>query len=92
MKTNEEMKITVDNVQHFGELIAIGALKTYARYSNGALITLYKSLLRDVFRPSTQRRFSDGYDIAQEAICFLCNFIGKSLLDTTTDRYGNYYD
>lgn len=76
---NLSLVITRDNVQQLGETIAVCAMKTLIRYSGRSLDTLYRTLLRDIHKPNPERNFSDGYDIAQEAICFLCRYIGKAL-------------
>ena len=84
-------RITTENVQHMGELIAIKAIKTIMAHSGTKLDDLYIGLIRDINRPDDIGYiFSDGYDIAQTAICFLCEYIGKTLGDKYgTDKHGN---
>ena len=83
---NPNLVITRDNVKQLGEVIAVCTVRTLVRYSGRALDTLYKTLLKDIHKPSPERNFSDGYDIAQTAICFLCEHIGKSLGDVIGKR------
>ncbi len=87
----DDMVITVDNVQYLGEMVAIASLKYLMRCSGHALDSLYRGLLKDVFRPlSIYGTFANGYDIAQEAACYLCNHIGRPLNDITRiDRNGH---
>ncbi len=74
--------ITIDKVKHLGELLAFSTLKIIMRYSGRALDDLYYGLIRDLNRAGDiNRPLSDGYDIAQTAICFLCGYIGMSLSD-----------
>lgn len=50
------------------------------------LYSLYTGLIGDITeRKKTGAPLSDGYDIAQTACAFLCEYIGKTLHDTTTD-------
>ena len=89
--TDENVKITKENVQRLGELIAVRALKTVAVHSDNRMVYLYKGLLRDVYHSykDVNDTYSDGYDIAQTAICFLCGFIGKTLGDAyKINKYG----
>lgn len=75
--------ISQNNVKFMGEILALRAVKTVMLHSGSALNRLYHELLRDVFHPlDNGRAFSDGYDVAQTAICFLCEHIGKNLDDT----------
>ena len=74
--------ISLDNVQQMGELIALTTLRAYLAYSHQPLERLYFGLVKDLFhRNQPHHVFSDGYDLAQNAICFLCEFIGKKLND-----------
>lgn len=75
--------ITVDNVQRRGEAIALRALKTVLSHLyNRRLNKLYVGLIRDIENiGNPDHIFSDGYDLAQEASCFLCSYMGKSIYD-----------
>ena len=83
------------NVQRIGELITLRALKMLCQFSQKAFVKLYKGLIQDVYYAdeSPNHTFSDGYDILQTAICFLCEHIGKRM-DTViyTDKKGNLVD
>ena len=87
--------ISQDNVQRIGELVTLRALKMPCQFSQKAFVKLYKGLIQDVYyadeRPT--HIFSDGYDILQTAICFLCEHIGKTM-DTVIDidKNGNPVD
>lgn len=75
----DDLVITEENVQALGERIALGSVRFLMRYSSTMLNRLYWELCEDVFRPHTiYRNISEAYDIAQEAICHLCNYIGRS--------------
>lgn len=79
--------ITADNVQAIGERIAIRALKTcYQKGGQPFIYALYCGLVADITEnKKTGEPLSDGYDIAQIASAFLCEYIGKTLQDTTKD-------
>ena len=82
--------ISENNVKRMGELIALNALKYSAVNCGGYYEYLYKSLMKDVFNQNEKEHIlSDGYDYAQEAIFFLCHFIGRNIFETyTTDKKG----
>lgn len=87
---NKFRKITAENVRKLGEMIAIHAMKITMAYSGKSLDDLYAGLIHDIFdyKPIDEP-YSDGYDIASEAICFLCGHIGQSLDDEfKTDKKG----
>ena len=72
--------ISAENVQRMGEVIALCATKTVIVRGGKDLHNLYKGLLHDVNRSENDMsRYSDGYDIAQEAMLFLCQHMGKRL-------------
>ena len=81
--------ITAENVQRMGEVIALCAIKTIIVRGGKDLHNLYKGLLRDINRADDDMsRYSDGYDIAQEAMLFLCQHMGKRLDDVYVTRTG----
>ena len=87
--------ISQDNVQRIGELITLRALKMLCQFNQKAFIRLYKGLIRDVYYPDVypNHTFSDGYDILQTAICFLCEHMGKRMdAVISTDKNGNPVD
>lgn len=79
--------ITAENVQSLGERIAVRALKTYYQKSGQPFIyTLYCGIVADITEhKKSGAPLSDGYDVAQTASAFLCEYIGKTLQDTTAD-------
>ena len=81
--------ISAENVQRMGEVIALCAIKTVIVRSGKDLHNLYKGLLHDVNRnENDMSRYSDGYDIAQEAMLFLCQHMGKRLDDVCITKTG----
>lgn len=77
----EDEIISSDNVMRIGERIACKALKTVLAHSyNNRLVKLYMGLVNDIAHINNPSHiFSDGYDIAQEATCFLCKYMDKPL-------------
>ena len=81
--------ISFENVQQIGELITLKTLRGYCAYSRQSFEKLYTGYVRDLNRRNNPAHtFSDAYDIAQNAICFLCDFIGKELTDIYTVKNG----
>ena len=81
--------ISCDNVQQIGELITLKCLRGYCAYSRPNFEKLYTSYIRDLNRRNNPTHtFSDAYDLAQNAICFLCEFIGKELTDIYSIKNG----
>ena len=81
--------ITAENVQRMGEVIALCAIKTVIVRGGKDLHNLYKGLLRDINRAGDDMsRYSDGYEIAQEAMLFLCQHMGKKLDDVYYTKTG----
>jgi len=81
--------ITENNMQRMGEVIALCAIKTVIVRGGKDLHNLYKGLLRDINRASDDMsRYSDGYEIAQEAMLFLCQHMGKRLDDVYVTKTG----
>lgn len=86
---DNDVVISAENIQKIGEVIALTCIKTVIVRSNKDLHHLYKGLLRDMNRPKDELSpFSNAYDIAQEAMLFLCQHIGKKLGDDYTTKYG----
>ena len=94
MKTalNKKEVITKDNVKRMGETIAVACARNRcAKYYSERAKKLYDGLVYDVYHHNGDpaQNYSDGYDLAMEAITFLCEHIGKSLSDTATVlKYG----
>ena len=81
--------ISLDNVQQMGEMIALKTLRGRYAYARYALEWLYVGLVKDLNRDNdTHHVFSDAYDLVQTAVCFLCEFIGKSLNDVYMIKNG----
>ena len=91
-KISEDVVITVDNIKELGEKIALWGLKVKNNLTNRRLDNLFYGLIKDVHEPlGDKETYSDGYDIAQEVILFLCNHIGKKLGDLVLDYKGRMY-
>ena len=81
--------ISFENVQQMGEMIALKTLRGRYAYARYALEWLYVGLVKDLNRGNDSNHvFSDAYDFVQNAICFLFDFIGKSLNDVYTVKNG----
>ena len=81
--------ISFENVQQIGELITLKGLRNSCAYSRQNFEKLYTGYVRDLNRRSNPTHtFSDAYDIAQTAICFLCEFVGEELTDVYTVKNG----
>lgn len=86
---DNDMVISAENVQKMGEIIALTCIKTVIVRSGKDLHYLYKGLLRDINRSKDDYSpFSNAYDIAQEAMLFLCQHIGEKLGDNCITKYG----
>ena len=86
---DNDMVISAENVQKMGEVIALTCIKTVIVRSGKDLHYLYKWLLRDINRSKDDYSpFSNAYDIAQEAMLFLCQHIGEKLGDNCITKYG----
>ena len=81
--------ISFENIQQIGELITLKCLRGYCAYSRRNFEKLYTGYVRDLNRRNNPTHtFSDAYDLAQTAICFLCDFIGKELTDVYIVKNG----
>ena len=86
---DNERVISVENVQKMGEVIALTCIKTVIVRSGKDLHYLYKGLLRDMNRSKDDYSpFSNAYDIAQEAMLFLCQHMGKRLDNVYVTKTG----
>lgn len=86
---DNDMVISAENVQKMGEVIALTCIKTVIVRSGKDLHYLYKGLFRDMNRSKDDYSpFSNAYDIAQEAMLFLCQHIGEKLGDNCITKYG----
>lgn len=81
--------ISAENVQRMGEVIALCCIKTVITRSGKDLHKLYADLLHDMNREiGDYSPFSNAYDIAQEAMLFLCQHMGKRLDDVYVTKTG----
>ena len=81
--------ISFENVQQMGEMIVLKTLRGRYAYARQTLEWLYVGFVKDLNRDNDSRHvFSDAYDLAQTAICFLCEFVGKSLNDVYMIKNG----
>lgn len=86
---DNDMVISAENIQKRGEVIALTCIKTVIIRSGKDLHYLYKGLLRDMNRSKEDNSpFSNAYDIAQEAMLFLCQHIGEKIGDNCITKYG----
>ena len=86
----DDVVITADNIKKIGELIALLTIRTVMCHSGKDLYRLYDGLIKDCNKSNDSLdEYSDGYDIAQSAMLFLCEHIGKRLGDNYTTTRGN---
>ena len=75
--------ISAENIKLMGEMIALQALRTVKKYDMKVADKLYIGLIKDLHHMSEiDYIVSDGYDVAQTAICFLYQFVGKKVSET----------
>ena len=71
--------ISSKNVKLMGEMIALQALRTVKKFDMKVADRLYIGLIKDLHHMGEiDYIVSDGYDVAQTAICFLYQFVGHS--------------
>ena len=76
----DDVVITYDNVKMLGEFIGVSAISRVMHFQGNRGYRLYAGLVHDIlYEKQENETFSDGYDIASEAMCFLCEYIGKPL-------------
>ena len=81
--------ISFENVQLMAEMITLKTLRGYFAYSHQGLNWLYVGLVKDLNRGNDSNHiFSDAYDFVQNAVCFMCEFVGKKLTDVYTVKNG----
>ena len=86
---DNDMVISAEDIQKMGEVIALTCIKTVIVRAGKDLNHLYVRLIDDInHSKNSTRPFSDAYDIAQEAMLFLCQHIGEKLGDNYTTKYG----
>lgn len=86
---DNERVISTENVQRMGEVIALCCIKTVIARSGKDLHKLYADLLHDMNKSKDDYSpFSNAYDLAQEAMLFLCQHMGKRLDDVYVTKTG----
>ena len=74
--------ISKKNVKLMGEMIALQTLRTLKKYDWKIADKYYIGLIKDLHHMGeVDYIVSDGYDVAQTAICFLYQFIGRKVSD-----------
>ena len=77
--------ISSDNVKLMGEMIALQVLRTVKKFDMKVADRLYIGLIKELHHMGEiDYTVSDGYDVAQTAICFLYQFVGH----TANEIYG----
>ena len=72
--------ISTGNVKLMGEMIALQALRTIKKFDMRIADKLYIGLIKDLHHMNEVGYIvSDGYDVAQTAICFLYQFAGRKV-------------
>ena len=72
--------ISNENVKLMGEMIALQALRTVKKFDMKIADELYIGLIKDLHHMGEiDYIVSDGYDVAQTAICFLYQFVGHTV-------------
>ena len=72
--------ISAENVKLMGEMIALQALRTVKKFDMKVADRLYIGLIKDLHHMGEiDYIVSDGYDVAQTAICFLYQFAGRKV-------------
>ena len=76
--------ISPDNVMNIGELIALKTVQKLVLIKVPR--SLYVGLVRDInYKNVPGYIITEGYDLAQAAICFLCEHFGERVLDLCKD-------
>ena len=87
---DDDVVITADNIKKISELIALLTIRTVMCRSGKDLYRLYDGLIKDCNKSNDSLfEYSDRYDIAQTAMLFLCEHIGKRLGGNYTTTRGN---
>ena len=72
--------ISNENVKLMGEMIVLQALRTVKKFDMKVADRLYIGLIKDLHHMGEiDYIVSDGYDVAQTAICFLYQFVGHTV-------------
>ena len=89
-RLNKDDVISEENVRRKGERTAVRAVQSRLGLENNRFMrTAYYNLIRDMDNFDVPGyTLTESYDIAQEAIMFLCQHMGRKLTDTVIDRKG----
>ena len=73
--------ISNENIKLMGEMIALQALRTVKKFDMKVADKLYIGLIKDLHHMGGEIDYivSDGYDVAQTAICFLYQYVGHTV-------------
>ena len=72
--------ISAENVKLMGEMIALQSLRTHKKFDMKVADRLYIGFIKDLHHMGeVDYIVSDGYDVAQTAICFLYQFVGHTV-------------
>ena len=75
-----EERISDENVKLMGEMMALQALRTAKKFDWQIADRYYIGLIKDLHHMNEVGYIvSDGYDVAQTAICFLYQFVGRKV-------------
>ena len=86
---SDDTVITEQNIRQIGELIALSSVRTRMIHSTRDLYYVFQNLYKDIYcHTDILKPYSEAYDYAEEAICFLCRFIGKKLGDLCIAKFG----
>ena len=86
---SDDTVITEQNIRQIGELIALSSVRTRMIHSTRDLYYVFQNLYKDIYcHTDILKPYSEAYDYAEEAICFLCRFIGKKLGDFCIGKFG----
>lgn len=77
----DDIVITKENILGIGKAIALKAVKGSMRYANCNMDYLYKNMINELYRRNDNDIYTDAYDVVQETVCFLCNYLGRKLGD-----------
>ena len=86
---SDDTVITEQNIRKIGELIALSSVRTRMIHSTRDLYYVFQNLYKDIYcHTDILKPYSEAYDYAEEAICFLCRFLGKKLGDFCIGKFG----
>lgn len=86
MKTvaDDDVVITLDNIEKLSKVIALSSLKNFKKFAfsgSKRIERLYKQLQYDICYHKQTDIYSDAYDLVQEATLYLMQFVNKKLGD-----------